>query len=636
MIYFDLPAHRLPTGNVLSGTINLYMETARTLTIVSPTNTTYPFTSLPYILDLNVSADFNVSTWRYQLIDARHGHAVVYSNVVFTPNTSIAAVRWNNILTVSANDSSGETFNRTVYFFVDVPNSSPLLSNFGNQFICERNAFLKLVNASDVDEDTLVFDLSPKIPFFISSGTRFNDTGWRATFFSGNLTKSAVGNHSLVMSVTDSQYVDTKQFNITVIEINNGPGVGNIGVQTVYTQGDNATFYKQVQVNDIEDGVSSSGNFSFNLTFLSGTPFFGVSNVGVMNISPVSSQVGVYNLSLCVTDSAISSIHPNISLCGQTGLNRTVCQNFSLTVTNSNRAPTIVTYRPTNLTVLALASDTIEFNATTYDPDGTVADAYWLVDGNIVSVGSGSLYNGFYYSFGCGSSGNHNVTLRITDGLLNDSVTWGVELTPIDCPVFSPPSGGSSGGSGAVCNPTWACGEWALCQNTQTSLQTGVVTGSDFRLLSLLCQNRSYAPDICGYQLRSCTDLVGCNTTRDKPTQSQVCPYVLKPSCSDGVTNCHEGACELLVDCGGPCTACSTCSDGMQNQGEIGIDCGGPCPSLECTSEQPGIIGKKSYSFRIGLFILLFLIILLFILLVKIFRLTKLRKEFQGQTHAPQ
>ncbi len=34
---------------------------------------------------------------------------------------------------------------------------------------------------------------------------------------------------------------------------------------------------------------------------------------------------------------------------------------------------------------------------------------------------------------------------------------------------------------------------------------------------------------------------------------------------------------ETGVDCGGPCSACLTCSDGLQNQGETGVDCGGPC-----------------------------------------------------------
>jgi|GEM_PF-6414738 len=53
-------------------------------------------------------------------------------------------------------------------------------------------------------------------------------------------------------------------------------------------------------------------------------------------------------------------------------------------------------------------------------------------------------------------------------------------------------------------------------------------------------------------------------------------------SCFDLIENCHDGACEKGIDCGGPCMPCPSCSDRRQNQGETGVDCGGPC--LPCTT----------------------------------------------------
>jgi hypothetical protein len=59
-----------------------------------------------------------------------------------------------------------------------------------------------------------------------------------------------------------------------------------------------------------------------------------------------------------------------------------------------------------------------------------------------------------------------------------------------------------------------------------------------------------------------------------------------KANCYDNIKNCHDSEvrnisgqflCELDTDCGGPCEACPSCSDGIQNQAETGIDCGGPC-----------------------------------------------------------
>ena len=57
-----------------------------------------------------------------------------------------------------------------------------------------------------------------------------------------------------------------------------------------------------------------------------------------------------------------------------------------------------------------------------------------------------------------------------------------------------------------------------------------------------------------------------------------------KPSCFDGIKNCHAGDCEDGIDCGGPCRQCPSCSDGIQNQGETGVDCGGPCPPCRITT----------------------------------------------------
>jgi hypothetical protein len=63
-----------------------------------------------------------------------------------------------------------------------------------------------------------------------------------------------------------------------------------------------------------------------------------------------------------------------------------------------------------------------------------------------------------------------------------------------------------------------------------------------------------------------------------------------KPSCFDGIENCHDGSCEEGIDCGGPCRSCPTCSDGIQNQGEEGIDCGGPCDPCLATTTTTTII----------------------------------------------
>lgn len=54
-------------------------------------------------------------------------------------------------------------------------------------------------------------------------------------------------------------------------------------------------------------------------------------------------------------------------------------------------------------------------------------------------------------------------------------------------------------------------------------------------------------------------------------------------SCFDGIQNGTETG----VDCGGTCPACPTCFDGIQNGGETGVDCGGPCALICSTNATP-------------------------------------------------
>ena len=122
-----------------------------------------------------------------------------------------------------------------------------------------------------------------------------------------------------------------------------------------------------------------------------------------------------------------------------------------------------------------------------------------------------------------------------------------VYLFIIDVPEPTPSTGGGGGGGGTriICEELWDCTDWGAC------LPSGI-------------------------QTRTCNDLAECGTEFRKPFESMDCEYV--GTCFDLIKNCHQDLCEIGVDCGGPCSACPTCFDGIQNQGETGIDCGGPCP----------------------------------------------------------
>jgi len=88
------------------------------------------------------------------------------------------------------------------------------------------------------------------------------------------------------------------------------------------------------------------------------------------------------------------------------------------------------------------------------------------------------------------------------------------------------------------CNESWSCSEWGVC-----------------------------FPN--GTQLRSCFDDNQCDTNYTLPALAQECDYI--GTCSDGIKNCHDGACEEGIDCSGPCNLCKSVQVPYPFQDEGGI-----------------------------------------------------------------
>lgn len=517
---------------------------------------------------------------------------------------------------------------------IDMSNTAPLINITKELFVCEDRTLLHFFNVSDNEGGPLALDISPKNPFFVLPFSIPKDITkkiFEARIISlGSLGKSHVDRNlgyklyqeilSVIdgdLSAIDGELSDFKQVNITVIEINHAPNISRIGVQTIWTHGDNGTFNYQVKVNDIEDGNQDSGNLIFNLTFLNNGRLFNVSRNGTMSFN-VSKELNLseinvpatYNISVCVKDSGLRAAHARIMLeCGQDGSAFEACENFSLTITDENRAPVIVENYPRNLNLSVKGETILYFNITDYDADGTIPDTYWYVDNNFIEYDEGDNSDEFNYSFGCGVSGNHKVKVEVTDGLLNNSLEWNLTVEGVACPE-QVSSGGWGGGGSAIkkCDEKWVCLNWNVCQNAQSSLELGLLSGDDYRDIKELCR-LDFFGDNCGFHIRECYDSSFCNTSIKRPEKIGHCYFVLNPSCSDRIKNCHDGDCEVLVDCGGPCAPCPTCSDSVQNQGEEGIDCGGPCP-LKCP-EKTSVL--KNFKMQ---YILLFVLILLFIIIV--------------------
>ena len=628
---------------VTTGVVMFAIEGQAFINITSPLNKTYNFNVGDfYTLDLNVTSNTALTNWRYSLYDMRHGGipVVPYENFAFFPNITLNAVRWNNRLVVEADtlDDLSETLSASVSFFINVSNSPPILGPINDSiFVCEGD-FLEIgdypFNASDPDEDHLLVGISPQDTFFVNPENFYDLINVNSNIVSGLLDKNDIGSFPRTIFVYDHYpgHIDTKLIDINVLEINNIPTIEDITAETleIWTIGDNSTFYHETQVYDTEDGNSTDGNLVFSIFIFDANRtqvnLFNISSTGVMNFSVNSStSLAVYEIDVCVSDTGILNPHENLSIvCGQDGSSVRVCNNFTLTITDKNRAPTITDYYPSNLSLNVSGSDDLYFNITKYDPDATVPDTFWYVDNSFMEYDNGlnsrNNTDEFTYKFPCGVGGIHILKAEITDGLLNDSVNWLLEVAPHPCPISSKSGGGGGGGTLITCIPEWGCDDWRVCQGVEPSLELGILSGGDFRWITEDCEINFLTIDLCGFQIRSCDDLKNCSTTYNKPNETQYCYYVDDPTCEDHIKNCHHGSCELLIDCGGPCPACATCSDNIRNQGEQGVDCGGPCP-WKCPEKIP-FLKNKIVLYIIGS-VLLILIILLIIYIIRVLKQKK-------------
>ncbi len=622
------------------------------ITIISPENITYNFSSYaPLIIDLNTTSNFDVNRWWYNLYDLRH-NITVRENQTFWPNTNFTAVRWENKMVVYANNSTGYTVNASVEFFVNVNNSVPIISIPNYIYACQNSSFSYFFNITSLDEQYLTVIFTPTSdsrrifgnPFYIGNSSNFsypvNYTTWAYEIISYFLNQSYLGGinngsgmhrYNLLAYHTGGGCnpsnpicLSTKTVYITVIEVNTPPNFTTYpGVQTIYSRGENSTFYYELKADDVEDGSFTSGNLSWSINF-SGEHLFNISQDGIINYTSNTTTPSVNNITLCVTDLGLQRPHENASLCNETGLNLSTCKNFSLTITNDNRPPNITSHFPIELTFTTKGTIPLMFNVTTYDPDGTIPDAYWYVDDVLQERDSGSYLDEFRYTFPCEVSGRHTVKVIVTDGLLQDSRQWNITVTEQKCVEV-----GGGGSTKEYCVQKWGCEDWGYCYSLRENLEKGNLSGEEYREMKENCSKLGLDDYSCGFQNRLCKDVNKCPRKQTEKIETQVCHYVKNPNCKDGVKNCHHGECELLIDCGGPCDPCPTCSDEIQNQGEEGIDCGGPCP-WACEPGKPTPPHQKT---RYSLLILI--VILLLYILNKTYRIAEKRLKIKGVILVP-
>ncbi|MBR9706249.1 hypothetical protein GOV14_04390 [Candidatus Pacearchaeota archaeon] len=622
--------------------------------VSAPQNITYTFSTFQnYTIPLNVSSNRNVVSWNYTLSNG----TIINESVPFSPNTTFQAVQGGNLLYVSGTDAGGNVRTETVYFEAFYNNSSPIIYNLNNElFVCEDHSlgylysggYYFLVNNTDLDilqSSIRSLDISTGYFYINPEYTSGADPEvfllFSSTLTSGNLFGVHTGSRTFEREINIKDYQsfpdrsDSQNVNFTLIEVNDLPNLLPIPVQTIWTAGPNSTFTYTVSPTDEEDGNLAGGNLNINLSFAGGEDLFTINtSTGLMNYTAKANDTDggvskVYDITICATDRGLLASHPSLGLCSATGTTPlSDCETFGLTITEQNRPPVIISYTPVNYTHAIGSTTNLYFSVDTYDPDGTIPDIYWLVDGVVKEINYSNSSDTFWYNFGCDTSGYHEVSVNVSDGLLNTSLTWNYTLSPVSCIVSGgDSSGGGGGGSPKIlfCEELWGFEEWQQCVKLDDGYSQGLIDSGSMSLLKTRCTLFGWDIAACGFQIRKVTDVNLCGTNVSKPAVLRECQYSLDPTCSDGILNCHDDSCEIFVDCGGPCTPCPTCSDGVTNQGEKGIDCGGPCPA--CPVEIPVDVQKILFYIVFSLFLLISIGLIIFFVV----RYNRTKKEFDRE-----
>jgi len=512
-----------------------------------------------------------------------------------------------------------------------VGNSPPVIIDLDkNIYACENKRLRYEFEVRDDEGQDVSVLINPPNPFFVVLNEKYDEYLSSYEIISGILDVDLIdakriglqgwGVYEEEITASDGEMMDREDILITIIEVNDAPFIEDIGVKTIWTVGDDSEFKYLVNASDEET------DYDFSLEFLDALAFFEIDENGYMNVKGNESLIGVYNLRVCVEDEGLKTVvHSQKDICLPEGdvLPLISCDEFSLTITNDNRAPVITSYSPNYSNFSVLGTEDVYFNVSERDPDGTIPDVYWYVEDVMIEHDEGESFDEFRYNFGCGVGGEFVVRAVATDGLLNDSVEWNVSVELVGCASAPVSGGGGGGGGGVYCEEEWVCEDWFSCRILNSDFDREIVSKFYENEINERCDVEGYNDDYCGYQNRKCQDLGKCGSTQFILPSVRACYYTENPNCEDGIKNCHHGFCEILIDCGGSCSVCPTCEDGIMNQGEQEVDCGGPC---SVCSEDPS---KKSSQIKMIItYSLIGIIILVIGLIVYEIKKKKKVKEY--------
>lgn len=365
------------------------------------------------------------------LFGINHSSGVINRTIPFD-NLDVGNYTIN--FTVTDGNPSIEPYNATGWKLVDFSvinlNDPPNISFIQNQVMNQTNNFTLIVNGTDIDNDTLVFNTTTYFRnltlcqnaslFPIVTNASFYSPGYPQNATAGIMNYTVenfmTGNYTVNFTLTDGNATVNRLVNFTVYNLNDPPNLTYIGNHTTAID---IVFYHDVNATDPDFETPYGDTHTFNVTNISGTLFFGInSTTGVLNFTPNVSDIGEHIVNISVTDSG--------NLTDWEIVNISVFNNTAPNITSSPGAQATSQNQDFLLIVNAtdLENDNLTFRAETYFQNLTLFSknvslfpietngSYWYPE----NVTAGIMN----YTIGNNQVGNYTVKMIVND-------TWGAE-----------------------------------------------------------------------------------------------------------------------------------------------------------------------------------------------------------------
>ncbi|MBS3098407.1 tandem-95 repeat protein [Candidatus Woesearchaeota archaeon] len=295
-----------------------------------------------------------------------------------------------NYLNFTASDTINTTKSNQVKITVTPVNDPAAVTAIPDQTAAQDSEFIYAVIASDVENDTLIYNLTVNA----SIKARINSSGY---IYNWTPTNSEVGNiYVFNVSVNDTRNKTYEDFKLTITNVNDAP-----------------VFNTAVPIRNLtwpEDTTNSSLNISGSFYDIDGDSLAyeasGVSDItasidsnGIVTLTPAANFNGTRNITFRAYDGSLYSNYSN---------------TVKLNVTNVNDAPAIGSFSPSTT---AVVGETYDYDVNATDIDGDTITYY----DNTTLFNINSATGIISFTPAIGDIGSHTINISASDGQLNDS-----------------------------------------------------------------------------------------------------------------------------------------------------------------------------------------------------------------------